>query len=257
MIFNNILNEIKINESSSDFLIIQQKIVDMFKHNNPRNIIIKLFNNYKDFVDLVKGQDVEEEEPKKKKEEFPKKEEPKSEKYDIEKVKKLSFKKEEPEEEPKKKTEEFPNLEGAVAVLLKRVTGEDIELDLDRYYTVSGRKKSDILSDTKLIKTIANIKAESISDEKRLLMPLFQVNIKLDEYLSNKRHVLSINEKQKIILAVFWILLIDNKYIPSDEKLDDIIKKYGQTKSIKVAKMRNKKSKEKEEDRRRMGDEDA
>jgi len=249
MIINNFLKELKIYESTSDFLIIQQNIVDFFKENNSRNIITKLFNNYKDFCELVKGNDSKDELDKKKKE------------AEVDKKKKEELDKDVPPEtamgrtlvnikkQGKEEEEKRPNLEAAVAILLNRLTGEKIELDLDRYYTVSGRKKSDILSDQKMIDTISDIKKASISDEKKLLMPLFQVNIKLDEYLSNKKHMLSIPEKQKVVLGVFWILLIDGKYIPSDEKLEDLFRKYGQQKSFKniVAKRKLEKRKKKEE----------
>lgn len=246
MIINNVLNEMRVVESTSDFLKIQQNIVDMFKHNNDLNIIRKLAANYIDFMKLVKGQDKEEtQEPEKKDVKKSKEEIEVPDETATGKVMK-SVKKEEPKK-AKEKEDKRPNLEAAVATLLKRTTGEDIELDLDRYYTTSGRKQSDILTDPVLRKTIKDIKATSLSDEKRLLMPLFQVNIKLDEYLSNKRHMLSIPEKQKIVLAVFWILLIDGKYVPSGEKLDALIKRYGQSKSFKTVTAKGKALKAKEE----------
>lgn len=264
MIIDKFLNEMRINESSADFIKIEQGIVDMFKRNNSRSIVNKLFNNYRDFVEMVKGNDtVEPTKPEVKKPEVKKPDVKKPGKEDelappetvmgkvLGHVKDLGKselaldKKEVKKPEVKKeKKDESPNLEGAVAVLLNRVTGEKIELDLDRYYSTAGRKKSDILSDPKILKTIGEIKAASITDEKRLLMPLFQVNIKLDEYLTGKKHEMTLVEKQRVVLAVFWILLIDGKYVPSEEKINTLAKKYGQYKNIKSAFGKVKKDKE-------------
>ena len=261
MIIDKFLLEMRINESSADFIKIEQGIVDMFKHNNSRAIVNKLFNNYKDFVEMVKGNETIETSPIKK--EIKK---PEVEKVEVEKPEdeiappetvmgkmlgQMKSQKKKREAEKKKaevkkevRKDENPNLESAVAVLLNRVTGEKIELDLDRYYSTAGRKKSDILSDTGLLKTIAEIKAASITDEKRLLMPLFQVNIKLDEYLTGKKHEMTLAEKQRVVLAVFWILLIDKKYVPNEEKINILARKYGQYKNIKQAFAKTKKDKE-------------
>jgi hypothetical protein len=260
MIIDKFLSEIRLNESSADFIKIEQGIVDMFKHNNSRAIVNKLFNNYKDFVEMVKGNDNVEPLPDKKevKKQEVKKQEVKKKTDDVPPetamgkmlgfVKDLGDKEDKKPEvkkqEVKKKKPEASNLEAAVAVLLNRVTGEKIELDLDRYYSTAGRKKSDILSDPKLLKTIGNIKAASITDEKRLLMPLFQVNIKLDEYLSGKKHEMTISEKQRVVLAVFWILLIEGKYVPDEDKINVLARKYGQYKNIKGAFAKNKRDKE-------------
>jgi hypothetical protein len=188
----------ELDESTVDFLLIQQNIVNMLRKNNPRNLAIKLFENYKKFMNLIKGHEDNDDNV----EDYQKK----------------------------------PNIEAAIASLLKRLTGEKIELDLDRYYQTSGRKKSDILSDTKLLEIISKIKSSSTTDEKKLLNPLFQITIKLDEYLSNNEYTLNIDDKQTIVLAVFWMLLIDNKYIPAAEKLSNIAKQYGTTKSFILAK---------------------
>lgn len=250
MLMEKFLNEMQLQESTSgDWITIEQSIVNMFKHNNTRAVLRRLFNNYKDFVALVKGEKSEElsvmDKLKKQKEEKDAAAKEKQDAIDLQKQKEegLPVAKTVDKKPVKVKTEDKKeNLEVPIAGLLKRITGEPIQLDLDRYYQTTGKKASDVFSDDKLLNVVEEIKKSSITDEKRLFMPLFYINVKLPQFMEKVRH-LTVSEKECIVLGVFWILLLDGKYIPSDQKIDQLAKEYGRVRDTKTAfsKVKNKK----------------
>jgi hypothetical protein len=242
MLMEKFLNEMRLQESTSgDWITIEQNIVDMFKHNNTRAVLRRLFNNYKDFVTLVKGEKQEELSPVDK----AKKEKEEKDAVEAEKKSALDLQKQKEEGLPVAKTvdkkpvkvktnDKTENLEVPIAGLLRRITGEPVQLDLDRYYQQTGKKASDVFSDEKLLNVVEDIKKSSITDEKKLFMPLFYINVKLPQFMEKVRH-LSISEKQCVVLGVFWILLLDGKYIPSEAKINQLAKEYGRVRDTKTA----------------------